>query len=103
MEAKTIPSPDNKKILGNVYVQPVKLFDAKGIKWTKELVFKLKKAVVIHDGKPFICRYWADPEIVISNCGNTGSWALDGSGWKDCNCEECVSGRKEVKEGWMPK
>lgn len=98
-----VKGPDNSAIHGNHYIIPLDSFDAKGHKWSRRLIFSLKtSAVEAKAGSVFVCTYWSEPRYEVADCGLTGSWALDGSGWKDCMCAECLKGRKEVANGWTP-
>lgn len=103
METIELTPPDNKNIKGNHYIIPIDYFSAKGTKWSRVLIFKAEKSAIKIDGKIYYCRHWANPKYEIKNCGNTGSFSIDGSSWSDCTCDDCVSGRIEVKNGWMPE
>ncbi len=98
-----VKAPDNSKVEGMFYIQPLETFSAKGVNWTRVLEFKAVTSAVVAGGKRYVVRYWAEPKYNVTNCGNVGAYALDGSGWKDCECEECLAGRKEVLAGWFPE
>lgn len=98
-----IKPPNNSDIKGTHMIIPIDQFSAKGVNWVRQLVFKAEHVAVPFKEETFHCRYWGSPKYEVKNCGNTGSYAFDGSGWKDCECSECISGRIEVKNGWMPE
>lgn len=103
MKVVRVKGPDNSKMEGAFYIQPLELFEAKGVRWTRSLEYRALTSAATVSGRAYVVRYWGEPRYKVSNCGNVGSFALDGSGWKDCDCEECVEGRKEVAAGWMPE
>lgn len=98
-----VTPPDNSKTsIPNHYIKMEHL-EAKGHIWVRQMKFTVETAAVVIDDRALACRYWAKPTYEVADCGYTGSWALDGSGWVDCMCKKCVKGRKEVKAGWRPK
>ena len=97
-----VKGPDNSKMLGNHYIIPLDSFSAKGHKWMRQLVFQQERVAAKINDKIYVCAYWSKPTLKTVDCGFVGSLALDGSGWKDCMCDECLEGRKEVANGWTP-
>lgn len=104
MEIRNITPPDNGDQNAKFYIIPIELFDAKGFQWTRTLTFTLSTVVVaLREKETFASvSFWDKPKYEIRRGNKTGSFALDGSGWVDCMCDNCISGRKEVEAGWMP-
>jgi len=77
--------PDPQKTLGAKLVVPIYFGYEKGYNWFFDLEFD-------NNGYSFL-----SPRVIVRKMFSEDVYG------NECDCEECLEGREEVKNGWMPE